>query len=197
MSAVSRVGGSSRTFSTMKRTLLALTNTCPHMIRIDPATGTIAGDPWFDHQQVEPNQELMFPTILNRDFTAEQCFRMKVSMLVASVWTVLKETSSRAQETVVKPLLPLITRELKHCIQFGAKRKALEVGTRLTCGKRQRRSEEVHRKFESLILSVRSMFDDTLRWQLVLCRLRQRVLLRVRAGNDRQGASECGVVRER
>lgn len=39
----------------------------------------ITGDPWFDHQ-VERNEELMFPTDLNRDFTAEQCFRMKVSI---------------------------------------------------------------------------------------------------------------------
>lgn len=39
----------------------------------------IAGDPWFDHQ-VEETEELIFPTKLNRDFTADQCFRMKVSI---------------------------------------------------------------------------------------------------------------------
>ena len=90
----------------------------------------------------------------------------------------IAETMHRVfQETVVKPLLPLITRELKHCIQFGAKRKSLEVGTRLTCGEFGDGLSLVRTAYHAYRSLVRSMFDDPVRWKLVLCRMRQRILL--------------------
>ena len=76
---VSKVGEFSRKYCKDLNRRFCL-STSPHLIiSINPKTGMIAGDPWFDHQ-VEADEELIFPMKFNRDFTADQCFRMKVSM---------------------------------------------------------------------------------------------------------------------
>ncbi|KAJ9120864.1 hypothetical protein QFC22_002799 [Naganishia vaughanmartiniae] len=108
--ADSKGGGSSRKHHTMK--IDEEVHPADFEYSIDPKQGSVKGEPWFDHQTAA-NEALEFPSELNRDFSAQQSFRMK--------------------ETVVKALLPVITKELLHCVNHGAKRKAHDIASRATC----------------------------------------------------------------
>jgi hypothetical protein len=103
-------------------------------IRIGPETGLPVGDPCVN-LQIGNSQEAIFPARLNRKFTAHQSFRMQVSRSFGRCSLRLLRELTPGNATVITDLLPLTTKVLAHWLDHGAKRKALEVGTRAMCGK--------------------------------------------------------------